>query len=353
MSWRAVSDGRRVMRAPDPLAEDALLPVGTLLLELPYAGHADRPQTVLDLSTGQDWPQRLSLLLGPQELTLHQVRGNTTRTATVPTEPLDAGAELRISYSWHGPERVGLLTVETLSTGDIAQQVVLDPMPWTGRELHQLFGGPDGGATLDPDTTLLAVSDQVEPVGIRGGFGPGTLIDTAQGPRPIESLRPHDIVQTSEHGLQPIRRIVSYDVPSAGRFAPLELKSPFFGLSSDLVVAPDHKLLVSGADAEYLFGADAVLIEAHYLSRMAAARNRLRSATIRYTQVLLDAHVCVSASGAWGESLYVGDLASHPTRLATSALADVPRREVPRHSDMVGPQLKGYEAIVLVSALCA
>ncbi|MEL7116521.1 MAG: Hint domain-containing protein, partial [Pseudomonadota bacterium] len=134
---------------------------------------------------------------------------------------------------------------------------------------------------------------------------------------------------------------------------PIALHAPFFGLERDLTVAPDHRLLVWGADAEYLFGAEEVLIEARYLNRFASGLPKHRPATQRYVHVLIGSHVCLSVGGGWGESLYLGDLADHPARHAMSPLRRIPSSELPRHTAMVGPELGGYEAAVLVSSLCA
>lgn len=353
MSWIGISNGRRVIKSPAVTELDQLVSVGTLMVEVPFAASQGVRQIILDLNPKLDWPRRVLISVDHGgDLVIESQQGTSTIRANIQVPPVDQGRNLRITMSWHGPERLGLLTVENLDTQEMAQGVFEKPLPWTTNDVSMLIDGAEG-VWVNPDITLLAISDAVEPVGLTGGFGAGTLIDTINGPCPVEDLRPGDIVQTSEHGMQPIRRITSYEVPSAGRFVPLHLNAPFFGLERDLIVAQDHRLLVSGADAEYLFGADEVLIEAHYLSRMAAPVMRDRPATVRYVQVLLDAHVCLSVGGAWGESLYVGDLADDPKRLATSTLAHIPARELPRHGQIAGQQLKGYEAIVLVSTLCA
>jgi hypothetical protein len=264
----------------------------------------------------------------------------------------DRDANLRITLTWHAPRRIGLMTLENHDTGEQSQSVFADPHPWPLDDFAALIELGDN-CSVCPTTTLLACSDAVEPVGLRTGFAAGTKIDTAAGPRAVERLRPGDVVQTSEHGMQPIRRTIIQEVPAFGRFAPVRLRAPFFGLQRDLTVAPEHRLLISGVDAEYLFGSDEVLVEARHLAQMAAGPRLKPSPTIRYVQVLLDAHVCLSVAGAWSESLYLGDLVDHPEKHAGSALAGIARRDLPRHHRVASPQLRGYEAMVLVSELCA
>jgi len=355
MSWIGISTGRRAILLPDTPASatTALLPAGTILIEVRFNARDGHRQTVIDLDRTVDWPRRFRVLLGATgEMLVEHRQGSNISTAALNFPIPDQDASLRITLAWHAPERIGLMTLENLDTGHHCQSVYADPPPWPPGDFAALIR-PGGDCTLDPTTTLLACADSIEPVGLNAGFAAGTLIDTAAGPKPVDKLRPGDLVQTSDHGIQPIRQILCQEVPAYGRFAPVRLQAPFFGLTRDLTVAPDHRLRVAGVDAEYLFGSDAVLVQARHLANMAAAPLRNRAATVRYVQVLLDAHVCLSVAGAWGESLYLGDLADHPIRHATSALADIPARDLPRHTRIASPQLRGFEAMVLVSALCA
>lgn len=355
MSWIGISTGRRAILLPDAFASETtpLLLAGTILIEVQFNAKDGQRQTVIDLDRAVDWPRRFRVLLGAEgEMLVEYRQGSDISTAALHFPKPDQEASLRITLAWHAPERIGLMTLENLDSGHQSQSVFADPHPWPPDDFAALIRHGDD-ITVDPSTTLLACADTIEPVGPNAGFAIGTLIDTAAGPKPVEKLRPGDLVQTSDHGMQPIRQILCQEVPAYGQFAPIRLRAPFFGLTRDLTVAPDHRLMIAGVDAEYLFGTDAVLVEARHLAKMAAAPLRVRSTTIRYVQVLLDAHVCLSVAGAWAESLYLGDLADHPTRHATSALADIPACDLPRHTRIASPQLCGYEAMVLVSALCA
>lgn len=356
MSWIGISDGRRPILVPDyagPLPAP-LLASGTLLAELRFCAEAGGRQTVvaLDRDCG-GWPRRLRVTLGAEgDLFFEHGQGDAVTRAAMRFSPPDREDCLRITISWHAPQRIGLMTVENLDNGDLSQSVIEAPNPWPRDDIAALMARADGCA-VGPSVTLMAFSDRVEPVGPNTGFAAGTLIDTPAGRRPVEDLLPGDLVQTSDHGMQPIRCVVSQQVPAHGRMAPVHLRAPFFGLSRDLTVAQNHRLLISGVDAEYLFGADSVLVEARHLATMAAEPPRRQPPTIRYVQVLLDAHVCLSVSGAWAESLYLGNLADHTLRHATSALARYPASRLPRHDRFASQGLRSYEAMVLVSALCA
>lgn len=355
MSWIGISDGRCPVLLPQyPLGATApLLPTGTIIAEVHFNAEKGDRQTVVELDRTAQWRRKFRVSLGEagDAFIEHRQGGSITIAALKFPKP-DREATLRFTISWHAPNRVGLLTMENLESGEQARSVINDPHPWSLDDIAALLNR-DNGCWVDPSVTLLAFSDAVEPVGLTAGFAAGTGIDTPNGLCAVEKLRAGDLVETAEYGLQPVRAIVTHRVPAFGRFAPIHLRAPFFGLEQDLTVAPDHRLLISGVDAEYLFGSDSVLVEARHLAKMAAYPRGRGADTICYVQVLLDMHACLSIAGAWGESLYLDDLAEHPARHATSPLAKISATELPRHARIASPELRSYEAMVLMSAMCA
>lgn len=355
MSWIAISDGRRAIRSPRwPATVTApLVPTGCIVVETRFHAVRNEQQVVLDLSRGIGWQRAFQLVLTRDGLHMMHIQGDNLIEARVATARPDRDAALRITLSWRAPERIGMLAVENLDTGSFDLSVFENPHPWPLDDIHALVH-PSDECCVENSVTMLAVANSVEPVGLQTGFVAGTLINTALGPKPVEALRPGIMVQTSDNGMQPVRFVTSHEVPALGRYAPVRLRAPYFGLEKDLSVAPDHRLLITGTDAEYLFGADSVMVQARHLAQMAAAHRPYGLKTVRYVQVILESHVCLQvAGGAWGESLYLGELVDHPTRLATSALAPIPTEQLPRHTRTASPFLKGYEAMVLVSAMCA
>jgi len=354
MSWIGISTGRRAVVAPDAPGRgaDPLLPTGTLTIELQVAADAGRRQTVIELDRHDGWQRRFRIVLDPEGgmFLEHRQGGAVVRTVLEFDRP-ERDATLRLTLGWHAPDRLGLLSAENLDSGDLVQTLFADPHPWPRDDISALIRAE--GCRIDPSVTLIAVSDRVSPVGPCTGLAAGAAVTTPEGAVAVQNLRAGDTVLTPQNGFQSVRAVTGRVVPALGRFAPVRLRAPFFGLTRDLVSAPDHRLLVSGADAEYLFGADSVLVEARHLARMAAVPEAPRSPTIRYVQVLLDSHDCLSVGGAWAESLYLGHLADRPLRHATSVVAGLPAAKLPRHTRIASPQLCRYEAMVLVSAMCA
>lgn len=354
MSWIGISDGRHTRRAVCWSGGEApLLSAGSLLVEAQFRPGPDRRQTLVALRRQNGWIREFRLSFAAAgNLLLEHRQGAGSVHALLAFPPPEGDNTLRITITWDAPERIGVIALENLDTGEIYQKIFDAPHPWPVDDVAALIGH-DPECSYDRSLSALAVSDHMQPIGWRGGILAGTLIDTPQGPRQAQDLRPGDRVYTYEHGAQPVRAVLSREVPTLGQFAPVRLSAPFFGLTRDLAIARDHRIRVSGADAEYLFGTDSVLIEAGYLQHMIRPAPLSAPLTTRYMHLLMDAHMSLSMAGTWGESLFLGKLADDPARLATSALSGYRPETLPRHTRIAGQELRKYEAVVLVSALCA
>lgn len=354
MTWLAITDGRGCVRAPAPSARVALVASGSLLIEAQVASERGRAVTLLELERDPGWRQRLAVTLGSDgEVTVEHRQGETLSIATLGKPRVMGNETLRLTWSWDAPGRRGVLTAENVTTGAMVQAGFDNPMPVPVDDIVALAGAGADRARLDPSVQLLAASDEIEPVGPMPGFLAGTRIETAAGARPVEALRPGDLVATAERGLQPVRHAVAREVPAVGAFRPVRLRAPYFGLRADLDVAPHHRVMIDGSEAEYLFGADSVLVEARHLAPMTGPGPEEEAEVVRYHQVVLDHHACMMVAGGWSESLFLGRLAKRPGRHGASVLAHVRRETIPVHHEIAGPLLKPYEAMVLVSSLCA
>ena len=136
-------------------------------------------------------------------------------------------------------------------------------------------------------------------------FVAGTMIETAQGPRPVESLTPGDMVLTKDNGPQPLRWIGQRRVLAEGSFAPIYIAPRTFGAHGAIAVSPLHRVLVRDALAELLFGTGEVLV---------AARDLVNGGTVRpvpggmvdYVHLLFDHHEVVFTEGLASESFLPG-----------------------------------------------
>ena len=151
-------------------------------------------------------------------------------------------------------------------------------------------------------------------------FVRGTRILTAEGERRIEELHPGDLVMTLDHGYQPIRWIGSSTVAGKGRFAPIVIEEGALGNTHRLAVSPQHRMLLSGWQAELLFDEAEVLVAAKMLINDRTIRQEER-AEVEYFHMLFDAHEIVLAEGAPSESF-------HPGHVGWGALAEAARQEI-------------------------
>lgn len=180
-------------------------------------------------------------------------------------------------------------------------------------------------------------------------FTRGTLIETPQGPRFIETLHEGDMVNTLDHGAQPIRWIGRRRVPARDGMAPVRIAAGALGNIRDLMVSQNHRMLVRGARAELLFGESEVLIAAKHLTDGKAIRIE-EGGSVEYIHFLFDRHEIVFAEGCPSESLFPGQqtLGSVDAEARSEIMALFPELGT---RDCIGqtarPAMRGFEAQAL------
>ena len=176
----------------------------------------------------------------------------------------------------------------------------------TGDTLVEVFNVTSlGGAS----TITITVNGLDEPPCFVGG----TRIETPQGPRLVEDLRVGDLVLTSDGGPQPIlwlgsRLISKQDGEMTRKMQPILLhkNSVAPGVPNrDLLVSPQHHILLHGTVASVLFGQDEVLCAAKNLINGTTIR-RADLENVRYHHILFSNHQVVTSHGIESESLYPG-----------------------------------------------
>lgn len=180
-------------------------------------------------------------------------------------------------------------------------------------------------------------------------FTPGTRIRTPAGSRPIETLAPGDLVDTIDHGPRPLRWIGRRTVDGTGEFAPVRIAKDALGNYRALVVSPQHRLLVSGWQAEVLFGAAEVLVAAlHLVGRPGITRTPV--AEVEYIHLLFDDHEIIFAEGAASESFHPGSILLEGDRALYAEIMSIfPGLAARVHCDLPAarPVVSGREARIL------
>lgn len=181
----------------------------------------------------------------------------------------------------------GTITIDQFQDNDYNENDTIDA--GSIEEADGVFSGGDLG-----NNSLITIC-----------FARGTLIETPDGPRYIETLRRGDLVQTLDGGAQPIRWIGSQRVAGDGLNTPVLVRRGALGNLRDLRVSPNHRMMLRGAQAELLFGQNEVL---------AAAKHLVNGSTIlwdpcetvEYHHFMMESHHIVFAEGCPAESLYPG-----------------------------------------------
>ncbi|MDB6181521.1 Hint domain-containing protein [Paracoccus fistulariae] len=145
-------------------------------------------------------------------------------------------------------------------------------------------------------------------------FAAGTLIATTQGARRIEDLAPGDLILTSDHGPCPIRWIGATLVDAARldlqpNLRPILIRAGAIGdglPARDLVVSPQHRILIRSRIARRLLELDEALVAAKHLVGLPGIEVLNPPQGVTYYHMLFDRHELVLSNGAWTESLYTG-----------------------------------------------
>ncbi len=333
--------------------KDRLLVRGTVTFETEIPAATSSRLRLLAYQSDAGWRRRFAVIhdaTGALQLTM--VQGESSASALLSSSEFVAGARLRITYNWDAPARLAHLTVQSLERFSIHQAKITNPLPLPLADLRQIVS--IGNRThVSEGIICLAIADHVAPICMNAGLMRGSPVATTEGYRPVERLALGDMVVTASGRAMPIRWITRTEMPAVGHFAPVRLRAPYYGLSRDVVVAQCQGMLMNGPDAEYLFGADTVLVRAHDLTNLQSAMYEPDLPVVTYHQILLDCHGCLDVGGTWAESLYVGQLGALPEMTRTTALGELPAAALPRHSECVARALRSYEAASLLSEMTA
>jgi len=146
-------------------------------------------------------------------------------------------------------------------------------------------------------------------------FASGTMITTPTTPVAVEALRAGDTVLTYDRGHQPIRwigtcHLTDVQLAAQPRLRPIVIRADALGRGypkQDLIVSPQHRVLVSSAIAMRMFDCADVLVPAGKLLCLDGIDIMTDTpAGITYHHILFDQHEVIWSNGAATESLFTG-----------------------------------------------
>ena len=166
----------------------------------------------------------------------------------------------------------------------------------------------DGGGAVTGTLSFTGI-EEIVPC-----FTPGTMMATARGAVAIETLREGDKVITRDHGYQEIRWIGSRDVDrrwmnKAQHLQPVMIRKDALGEGiplADMMVSPNHRMLIADANVATYFGDSEVLVAAkHLVGKPGISQANVAEAS--YIHLMFDRHEVIYANDAWTESFQPGD----------------------------------------------
>lgn len=182
-----------------------------------------------------------------------------------------------------------------------------------------LFTGslpPDGMALFVEEGVTAAAAPSLLRPAVEGVvcFTPGTMLETPEGRRPVEALAAGDRVTTKDAGAQEVLWVGQRNVSGARLYAmpdlrPVRIRRGAIGgerPDADLVVSPDHRVLVEGAAALALWGEREVLVAARDLIDDFGILRDRSARSVSYIHLMLPAHHVLLANGVETESFHPG-----------------------------------------------
>jgi len=172
----------------------------------------------------------------------------------------------------------------------------------TMRGATPALGGPD----LVFDHFEAPTADSVTPSDLVACFTAGTSIATPAGPKPIEALDVGELVVTQDHGFQPLRWIGATTRKVVDAIRPVRILRGALGQGlprRDLLVSPQHGMLVRSGHALEVIGRSEVLLPAEKLIGLPGVDWARDAEEVTYLHLLFDAHEIVFAEDTPTESL--------------------------------------------------
>ncbi|MDP0929620.1 Hint domain-containing protein [Paracoccus onubensis] len=250
----------------------------------------------------------------------HAIRGEDGSNYFVSDQPLEddrLGATLSVSVLGQNIELldVPLSEINESIAGELDS--IADSLgPIAGLPFSTLAATVRSGAdltqqVLDAVTLNVAEGDGTLPVVC---FARGTLIMTDFGAVPVEELSEGMLVLTRDHGLQPVRwiggrKINGNTLHLHPNMRPIRICAGALGENTpaqDLLVSPQHRILVRSKIAQRMFGTTEVLVAAKQLCQLDGIDIADDVSEVEYFHFLFDQHEVVYSNGAESESLYTG-----------------------------------------------
>ncbi|MGC1428140.1 MAG: Hint domain-containing protein [Albidovulum sp.] len=145
-------------------------------------------------------------------------------------------------------------------------------------------------------------------------FVRGTLIETENGPVPVEQLQAGEKVLAADGEFKTLRLAMSRKIPAHEvaynlKLAPVRIMAGALGNGMpkrDLLVSRQHRMLVSSNVCERMFGQREALVAAIRLTELTGVFIEADHGAVEYFHLLFDCHEVIFAEGTPSESFFTG-----------------------------------------------
>lgn len=192
--------------------------------------------------------------------------------------------------------------------GTIEGLAFVDEFPPVGVPLTVISAqeGPSGGSAVDQANIAAPPC-----------FTPGTRIRMKRGEKRVEEIVVGDEVMTLDRGPQTVRWVGRVEVDAAvlrarPEFRPILIRKGALGVmmpERDMMVSPQHRILLGGWRAELICGEPQVLAAAAHLVDGDGVRVAEGLRSVTYVHLQLDQHEILLSDGVPTESLNPGEMA--------------------------------------------
>ncbi len=180
----------------------------------------------------------------------------------------------------------------------------------------------------------------------------GTLIQTSDGKKPVEAIKPGDMVETLTDGYQSLLMLGSQTCRPTEKTAAITFEQGSLGNGlpvRTLRVSPQHRILMSSPIARRMVGSDNALTAAKNLVDLPGIKREETKDTVTYWHMLFSRHQVIRANGVWVESLLIAPMSLKAlpaiSRMKISGLRhalDTERMGEPVFPILKGAQIKNY-----------
>ncbi|ASP20519.1 leukotoxin [Antarctobacter heliothermus] len=188
-----------------------------------------------------------------------------------------------------------------------------DTLNITGPAVVTMTGAESGTVEWADGSTLTF--SEIENVNYTPCFTPGTKIKTTSGEVDAGEITRGDRVLTRDNGYKRVlwagaKSLTGAELAAYPDLRPIRIVAGALGRGvpeRDMLVSPQHRVVMGGATVELLFGEDEVLVAASHLVGRPGVTRECPCDGITYVHFMFNAHELVMSDGAWTESFQPGD----------------------------------------------